>query len=75
MVVKDSEIKFTVPVAEMTLEGKQVLIETLDGLLLQDVVDAIPSVQHTDLYMRLLFLLCLRPLHDLMLCDKSGGSH
>lgn len=60
---------FSVPVAEMTLEGKQVLVEALDGLLLQDVVDAIPSVQHPNLHLRLLFLLYLQALWDLMLCN------
>lgn len=55
----------------MTLEGKQVLVETLDGLLLQDVVDAIPSVQHPHLHLRLLFFLWLKALWDLMLCAKN----
>lgn len=66
-----NEVEFSVPVAEMTLEGKQVLVETLDGLLLQDVVDAIPSVQHPHLHLRLLFLLWLRSFWDRMLCEKK----
>lgn len=72
-VVKKSlnEVEFSVPIAEMTLEGKQVLVETLDGLLLQDVVDAIPSVQHPHLHLRLLFFLWLGALWDLMLCAKN----
>lgn len=72
-VVKKSrnEVEFSVPIAEMTLEGKQVLVETLDGLLLQDVVDAIPSVQHPHLHLRLLFFLWLGTLWDLMLCAKN----
>ena len=57
-----NEIKLSVPVAEMTLEGKQVLVETLDGFLLQDVVDAISSVEHPHLHLRLLLLLWLRGL-------------
>lgn len=59
----------SVPVAEVTLEGKQVLIETLDGLLLQDVVNTISSIQHPDLYLRLLFFYGLRALCDFMLCE------
>lgn len=37
-------MRLLVPVAEVTLEGKQIFVETLNGLLLQDVVDAISSV-------------------------------
>ena len=69
------KIGSSVPVAEVTLEGKQVLVETLDGLLLQHVVDAIPSVQHPDLHLRLLFSLRLRALWDLVLCGKSESTH
>lgn len=61
-----TEVKLSVPVAEMTLEGEQVLVETLDGLLLQDVVDAVPSVQHPHLHLRLLFFQWLRALWDLV---------
>lgn len=46
------------PVAEVTLECKKILIETLDGFLLQDIVNAPASVQHPDLYM--LFFVLLR---------------
>lgn len=66
----EAERKFSVPVAEVTLEGKQVLVETLDGLLLQDVVDAIPSVQHPHLHLRLLLPRRLGAFWDLMLCDE-----
>lgn len=55
----------------MTLEGKQVLIETFNGLLLQDVVDAIPSVQHSYLHLRLVFFLWLGELCNLMLCVRQ----
>lgn len=65
-----NEVKFSVPVAEMTLEGKQILVEALNGLLLQDVVDAISPIQHPYLHLRLLFSLWLRALRDFMLCDK-----
>jgi len=46
--------KTAVPVAQVTLEGEQVLVEALDGLLLQDVVDAVAPVQHPDLHLGLL---------------------
>lgn len=73
----EAERRFFVPVAEVTLESEEVLVETLDGLLLQDVVDAIPSVQHPHLHLRLLLPLQLRALWDLMLCEKmtSHVSH
>lgn len=51
----------------MTLESKQVLVETLDGLLLQDVVNAIPPIQHPHLHLRLFFSLWFRALWDLLL--------
>lgn len=57
----------SVPVAEVALEGKEVLVETLDGLLLQNVVDAVPSVQHAHLHLRLLLSLRLGALHQLVL--------
>lgn len=57
------------PVAEVALEGKEVLVETLDGLLLQDVVDAVPSVQHPHLHLRLLLSLRLRAVRHLVLCQ------
>lgn len=56
-----------VPIAEVALEGKQVLVETLDGLLLQNVVDAVPSVQHPHLHLRLLLSLRLGTLRHLVL--------
>lgn len=64
----------SVPVAEVTLEGKQVLVKTLDGLLLQDVVDAISSVQHTHLHLGLLLLLWLRGFWNFMFCGNEMTS-
>lgn len=55
----------------MTLQGKQILVEALDGLLLQHVVDPISSVQHPDLHLRLLFSL---EVWAFMLCDKRHHS-
>lgn len=60
---------FCVPVAEVTLEGKKVLVETLNWLLLQDVVNAIPSIQRPHLHLRLLLLLGLWAFWDLVLCE------
>lgn len=53
----------------MTLEGKEVLVETLNGFLLQDIVDAVPSVQHPHLHLRLLLFLWLEALWDLVLYE------
>jgi len=61
-----------IPVTQMTLECKQIFVKALDGFLLQDVVNAIPSIQQTHLYMRLLFLLRLWTLNHLtLLCKQS----
>ena len=54
------KIPMYVPVTQVTLKGKQVLIETLNGLLLQHIVDAVPTVQHPDFHLGLLFSLWLR---------------
>lgn len=59
-----------IPVTQMTLECKQIFIEALDGFLLQDIVDAIPSIQHAHFYLCLLFLLGLRTLNRL-LCKQT----
>lgn len=61
----------SVPIAEVALEGKEVLVETLDGLLLQDVVDAVPPVQHPHLHLRLLLPLRLGALRNLVLCHTQ----
>lgn len=61
----------SVPVAEVTLEGKQVLVKTLDGFLLQDVVDAIASVQHSHLHLGLLLLLWLGGFYNFMFCGNK----
>lgn len=56
-----------VPIAQVALEGEEVLVETLDGLLLQNIVDAVPSVQTPHLHLRLLLSQRLRALHKLVL--------
>lgn len=61
-----------VPVAEVALEGEQVLVEALDGLLLQDVVDPVPSVQRPDLHRRLLLPRRLRAFGDFMLWNGQN---
>ncbi len=61
-----------IPVTQMTLKCKQIFIEALDGFLLQDVVNAIPSIQHAHFYLYLLFLLGLRTLsHLILLCKQT----
>uniref|UniRef100_A0A0E9X7U8 Uncharacterized protein n=1 Tax=Anguilla anguilla TaxID=7936 RepID=A0A0E9X7U8_ANGAN len=60
---------FRLPVAEVALEGEQVLVEALDGLLLQDVVDAPSAVQHADLHQRVLLLGGVRAFHQLVYGD------
>lgn len=62
-----SLVQWFVPIAQVALEGEEVLVETLDGLLLQNVVDAVPSVQHPHLHLRLLLPLRLGALHNLVL--------
>lgn len=57
----------------MTLEGEQILVETLNRLLLQNVVDAIPSVQQPHLHLGLLLSLWLWALWDPMVCSRSSG--
>lgn len=60
-----------IPVTQMTLECEQVFVKALDGFLLQDVVNAIPSIQQAHFYMRLLFLLRLWTLNHLTLLCKQ----
>lgn len=60
-----------VPVTQMTLECKQVFVKALDGFLLQDVVNAIPSVQQAHFYSCFLFLLRLWTVdHLTVLCKQ-----
>lgn len=61
-----------VPVTQMTLECKQVFVKALDGFLLQDIVNTIPSIQQAHFYSCLLFLLRLWTLNHLtVLCKQT----
>ena len=54
----------------MTLKSEEVLVEALDGLLLQDIVDAAPSVQHSNLHGRVILSL-LWALYHLTHCNTQ----
>lgn len=47
---------FHIPVTQVTLECKQVFVEALDGFLLQDIVNAVSSVQQAHFDLWLVFL-------------------
>lgn len=49
---------FLLPVAQMALYSKQVLIETFNGCLLKDKVNTSPTIQHSHLEVSLLVLHC-----------------
>ena len=61
-----------VPVTQVALEGEEVLVEALDGLLLQDIVDAVTPVQLPHLHLGLLLPQRLHRLRHLVLCDRRG---
>lgn len=46
------------PVTQMRLDGKQVLIKTLNGFFLKYKVNPSPAIQHSHFNFRLLHLLC-----------------
>lgn len=53
-----------IPVTQVTLKSEEIFVKALDGLLLQDVIQATASIQHSHLNLSRFLFLRIQSLHN-----------